>query len=402
MGNTTAAEREVVERFGALDRLLGVAASSVRPDGLSAHAAEEIQDVLISITKRATGLQTLIADRAAEGSGWRGRGARTPAEDLANRSGTSQSKAKATLDASKRVKKQPKVADALAAGELSGEQASLITDAADANPDAEAELLAASRDKDLNGLRDACGRLKAAADKDPDGTRARLHRERYLRYGKNTDGGVSGSFKLAPDAAARFDARFRPLVDAEAKRAAREDRDDTIDQLSADALVAMAEATGDGSTTTTPTQVNIIVDHEAMLRGRVQGDECCEYTTSFGAMPVPVSVVQEILDDAFLVGLFHDGTDIASVIRWGRHVPAAVKDALRVRDDFTCSHPGCHRRARVQIDHTLPFGQDNPTSYDNLGLLCSFHHAEKTKTDNHTTRAFKARRTAPPRAGPAP
>jgi len=88
-----------------------------------------------------------------------------------------------------------------------------------------------------------------------------------------------------------------------------------------------------------------------------------------------------------------------------------VKDALRVRDDFTCSAPGCHRRARVQIDHTLPYGQDNPTSYDNLGLLCSFHHQQKTKTDNQATRAFKARKAAatppsrtsdPPRAGPAP
>src|SRR4051812_14085535 len=59
MRNTTATEREVVERFGELDRLLGLAASAVRPDGLSAHAAEEIQDALISITKRATGLQTL-------------------------------------------------------------------------------------------------------------------------------------------------------------------------------------------------------------------------------------------------------------------------------------------------------------------------------------------------------
>ena len=119
MRNTTATEQEVVERFGELDRLLGLAVSAVRPDGLSAHAAEEIQDALISITKRVTGLQTLIADRAAEGSAWRARGAKNAAEDLAKRKGTSQSKAKATLDASKRVKKQPKIADALANGELS-------------------------------------------------------------------------------------------------------------------------------------------------------------------------------------------------------------------------------------------------------------------------------------------
>jgi hypothetical protein len=163
----------------------------------------------------------------------------------------------------------------------------------------------------------------------------------------------------------------------------------------------MAEATGDGGSGKTSTQVNVIVDRDALLRGRVEGEERCEYTTCFGPMPVPVSVVQEILDDAFLVGLFHDGTDIRAVIRWGRHVPAAVKDALRVRDDFTCSHPGCHRRARVQIDHTLPYGQEHPTTYGNLGLLCSHHHAEKTKTDNQATRAFKARRAAAQRP-PAP
>ena len=31
-------------------------------------------------------------------------------------------------------------------------------------------------------------------------------------------------------------------------------------------------------------------------------------------MPVPVSVVQEILDDAFLVALFHDGTEFPAAI----------------------------------------------------------------------------------------
>ena len=57
MRNTTATEQEVVERFGELDRLLGLAASSVRPDGLvGACRGGDRQIVLISITKRATGL----------------------------------------------------------------------------------------------------------------------------------------------------------------------------------------------------------------------------------------------------------------------------------------------------------------------------------------------------------
>ena len=113
MGTTTADEREVVERFAELDRLLGVAASAVRPDGLSAHAAEQVQNQLISITKRASGLQTLLADRATEGSGWRARQARSAADDLARRAGTSTTKAKDTLDTSKKAKRHPSIEAAL-------------------------------------------------------------------------------------------------------------------------------------------------------------------------------------------------------------------------------------------------------------------------------------------------
>ena len=109
---------------------------------------------------------------------------------------------------------------------------------------------------------------------------------------------------------------------------------------------------------------------------------------------MPVSVVQEILDDAFLVGLFHDGVDVQAAIRFGRHTAAAVKDALRVRDDFTCSAKGCNRRARLEIDHTEPVAAGGPTRYTNLKHLCWHHHQEKSKQDRERARAG--------RAGPAP
>ena len=178
----------------------------LRVDGLTAHAAERILDSAIAIEKAMAAVKVLVADRAAEGSGWRGRGARSAEEDLARRSGVSTAQAKDVLVTSKRVMEQPAVEDALRDGKLSERQASMITDAAAANPSAQGALLAAAESNDLGGLRDTCGRVKAAADRDPEATNRRIHRERFLRYGKGPDGAVNGSFRLTPQAGARLDA----------------------------------------------------------------------------------------------------------------------------------------------------------------------------------------------------
>jgi len=56
----------------------------------------------------------------------------------------------------------------------------------------------------LPELRDKCARVRAAADRDPEATAARLHRDRFLRYGRRADGSFSGSFRLAPEAGAEL------------------------------------------------------------------------------------------------------------------------------------------------------------------------------------------------------
>ena len=103
----------------------------------------------------------------------------------------------------------------------------------------------------LAGLRDTCGRVKAAADRDAEATNRRIHRERFLRYGKGTDGAVNGSFKLTPQAGAEFDAFLQPFIHAEARRAKTATAPDTLDQLCADALVTMAQTAVHGPATKT-------------------------------------------------------------------------------------------------------------------------------------------------------
>jgi hypothetical protein len=379
-----AGEQRVLQISGIIRRSTRDLARDTRVDGLSPQAAEQLLDDTIASEKSLAALKLFLADRAAESNGWRARGARSPQEDLARKAGTSVGEAKGLLDAAKKVKDQPVVQDALRDGKLSQRQAEVITDAAAANPAAQDDLVRAAGSGPLSALRDKAGRVKAAADKDPEGTHRRIHASRFHRRGRDSDGAITGSYRVTPEAGAKLDAFLEPFVSAEARKAKQEGRNDTLEQLAADALVAMAEAAALGGGVTgvkTKTHVHVLVDHDALLRGCTQGEERCEVTTCFGPLPVPVSVVQEILDDAFLSALFVKGTDVQAAVRFGRHIPAAVKEAIQIRADFTCSVEGCGRRARLEMDHTHPHGKGGETSYRNLKPLCTFHHREKTRQD---------------------
>ena len=381
--------------FGIMRTSAHKALRELRVEGLSPQGAERLLDEVIAIEKAMASLKVLIADRAAEAGGWRARGARSPEEDLARRSGTSTGRAKDTLSTAKQAKKHPAIESALQDGKLSSEQVSEITSAAEANPAAAGRLVDDAETMSLAELRDTCGRVKAAADADADATNRRIHRERFLRYRKGPDGAVNGAFKLTPQAGAVLDAILQPFITAEARRAKQAGRHDTLDQLSADALVTMAQTAvhGPASKTTKP-KVHVIVDRDALLRGSVEGEERCEISTCFGPLSIPVSVAQEIMGDAFLSGVFRDGVDVMSYVSFGRHVPEAVRDALLIRADFTCSVQGCTRRARLEIDHIEPFAQGGPTRMTNTEPKCDHHHQQKTNQDRQ--------RSSTARAGPAP
>jgi hypothetical protein len=127
-----------------------------------------------------------------------------------------------------------------------------------------------------------------------------------------------------------------------------------------------------------PVQVNVVVDFDALI-GRHRPGTDRAYIAGFG--PVPVSAVREILDNAFLVAAVMHGTEVAKIKRLGRHVPLELRDALRIRDRFRCTTPGCTHWAHLEMDHTTPYAQGGPTSYDNLDHLCDTCHKQKTRRD---------------------
>jgi len=366
----------VVDGFVASERALREAGSAVPPAGLSPAGADQALSCLIAIEKLAAGLRVVMAGQAARTGSWRIRGARSPEEDLAKRTGTSVGKADDTLKTSKRLKQQPKVEAALRDGTLSDTQAAAVSDAAHADPRAEARLVDKAGQTDLRGLNDECRKVKAAADPDPDATNRRIHNERFFRHGHDVDGALTGSFRITPQAGADVLAAFAPFREAIFKQARAEGRRESFEAIDADALVAMAVAAAGGSAAPAggPKDVYVVADLQALRDGG-----SCE----MDGAPVPASIVREILEggDAFLIGVLKHGVDVQKVVRWGRYVPAEVRDALLIRDGFRCSYPGCSQKARLQRDHLQPYSKNGPTSLTNLQLLCPFHHKLKTARD---------------------
>ena len=62
-----------------------------------------------------------------------------------------------------------------------------------------------------------------------------------------------------------------------------------------------------------------------------------------------------------------------------RHIPAAVRDKVFVRDKGRCAYSGmtgerCGATHGLQIDHIVPYGRSGRNTADNVRLLCAKHN----------------------------
>ena len=70
-------------------------------------------------------------------------------------------------------------------------------------------------------------------------------------------------------------------------------------------------------------------------------------------------------------------TDTPKVIT--RHIPEAVRDAVRIRDGYRCCYVSennvrCQATRNLQFDHIKPFGRGGGHSVKNIRLLCPQHN----------------------------
>jgi hypothetical protein len=115
------------------------------------------------------------------------------------------------------------------------------------------------------------------------------------------------------------------------------------------------------------------IDHAALVRGHTERGEVCEIV---GCGPIPVSVAQRLLDDAFVKAVLVDGTDVLAVSHLGRTIPARLRTAVEELHP-ECDIEGCHVRRNLEIDHNQPIEDGGRTELVNLGRLCGHHHQHK-------------------------
>ena len=362
-----------------LERVQRLVAQATEP----AAAAQLVVD-LARLEHAVAAAKATCARRVAESGRWRLDGARSEADWLATHTGETVGAARAVLEA---AQAPATTAAAFASGSLSVTQAAAIAPAASTDPDAEPHLLRLARTSGIKKLREACDRIKAAADPDPEARHARIHASRSWRRWTDADGARCGSYRLTPEAAAIVEAAAVPFTEAAFRAARAEGRHEPSEAYEADGFVGMAGAVRNGDVTP-PTKPGwprgetiLLVNLESLHRGSVEPGEDCEIP---GVGPVPVAVARELLGDSLLKLVIRDGQDIRTVVHLGRHPTAAQQTALYVRERGRCARPTCDRPI-AEIDHTEDWSRTHQTTLDQLAGLCRPDHALKTRR-NHTYR----------------
>jgi hypothetical protein len=153
---------------------------------------------------------------------------------------------------------------------------------------------------------------------------------------------------------------------------------DPYSQRMADGLVQVCATTGD-QTTTTPPQVTVFADLEAL-------------TTETGGVTelahrglVPNQTARRLSCDCVVETVITDGSVIVGVGRNTRTVPGWLRRLVTHRDGGTCRFPGCGNQGWLQVHHIQHWSRGGATDLDNLILLCGFHHRFVHEHDWHIT-----------------
>jgi len=371
---------------GALDRL--------DANGLVGPQPAAALEALTRHERAVAAARLALTERAAQMHQWERLGYRSFEEWLAATQGTSQGRARQRARTARKIKDRPKTARALAEGDISEDEADVVADAADKNPDAEDDLLGTAKNKGRThkDLRDRAAKAKAAAEDDRARAR-RLRRDRTARWCRDRDGHWALHAKLEPHigaaAQSQLQARLDRIFAAHRRTGDHEPRDRYAADALAELLAERPESESDDydrgdQPTPTPAarphgpaapskEIVVIIDLAAYRRGAVDPSETCEIRN---VGPVPVSVAHQWAHDAFIKAVITDGTDIRTVTHLGRHRPALLDTALQFRDP-ECVVPGCDSSFR-EWDHRITHADDGPTSLENLRGLCPAHHRQRT------------------------
>ena len=346
-------------------------AASLDPEVVSPKDAVHLLDEATRLRNIASSMCTMLAPRATAAGEWRRDGARTEAEGLARKLGTSDGEARSTIDTGRALVGLPDTDAAFRAGKLSPAQAAAVTDAAVADPSSEASMLRLAERDHLAGLRKERDRVKAAADPDADARYRRIHKERYLRMWTDASGAGRGSWSTTADRQAQILAALDAASRQVAKAAHERRQHEPAEAYAVDALVALAAGKSSAvNDRRLPPKAIVRIDHTALVRGHAEAGETSEVA---GVGPVPVSLVRELMDgdDLFLTAVVTKGVDVCTVAHLGRKMTAFQTTALQWRD--TGCRVECCKRPVSEWDHHEDWADTHVTRLDAMGGLCGPH-----------------------------
>jgi len=424
----------VFDNLEAALRAAEQAMAELEPAELIGTQPAQATDLLIRHERVTAAARLAMIARAEEMHPWQREGFRSFEEWLAAREGTSRGQARRKTRTARRLRDHDRTADALADGEISEDEAEVIADAADKNPDAEHELLdtAKNENRSHKDLRERAGRAKAAGE-DEQARADRLRRGRRAGWGTDSDGywTLSGRFEphIGAEMKARLAAETDHIFNANRKAGTREPHD----RYRADALTNLILGHHDHPRTdTTPAHDNAATGTEHQRPGHdaqpADHDDTGAPTATTdpqrrtdpgdpgdpagrrhlpdpaapapapkelvmvidletlrrgclrpgetchirGVGPVPVEIARTWIDDAFIKAVIRDGDDIRLVHHFGRTVNARLRTALDLTES-TCAVPRCDN-PRLEYHHLDRHADMGPTSWWNLGRPCTGCH----------------------------
>ncbi len=302
---------------------------------------------------------------------------------LAQVTGTSFGKAKATVATGKALAESEELGAALQHGDISLDQAAEIASAEQSCPGAAPGLIEVASKEAFHVLREKARKVKLEAE----ATRDLFARQKAARSSRtSTDelGMIHIDLRFEPHVGAPIMARAEAHAARLARRARAEGKEP--EPFACYLADAYAEMLSEGNTvkgSSTRPDLVVLVGHEVIKRGwtDVREGEVCKIP---GIGPISPAAAKAIAQDAFLTGVFYDGKDLRNICRYTRHIPIEVRLALELGpppgfDGVRCVV--CGNRLKNQIDHIEPRAANGPTSNANLGPLCRDCHDKKTEED---------------------
>ena len=333
---------------------------------------DEIAELSAHLEAASARLLDLIRDFDGRG-GWNN-GFRSCAHWLAWRVGMDLGAARERVRVARALGDLPRLAAALARGELSYAKVRALTRVA--TPETEERLLAVGRagsacqvERIVRGWR-RVDRIAEARET------AQRHKSRALHVYQNEDGMVVIRGRLAPEEGAVLMQALAAARETlyQRARSTADVPDDTpsMEQQQADALVLLAEiALHHGTDPGVPGeryQVVVHLDAAVLADADAPGQSVLE-----GGARVSAETSQRLACDATRVVMRPDADGrTVEVGARTRTIPPALRRALHHRDRG-CRFPGCEVRFG-QGHHIRHWANGGPTTLSNLAMLCRRHH----------------------------